>query len=129
MASAYVLQLINNLKTAVDQQADYQVYSPTQLGEAVRRITSIIDVYWEIKLMNYFDAMFTRVRVGGKHFKTVIYNVNSTSSLSPKQQELTAFVMKLKICIICFFFENFKRIKEHNSKAMYISFMMIQLHL
>lgn len=66
MASAYVLQLINNLKTAVDQQADYQVYSPTQLGEVVRRITSIIDVYWEIKLMNYFDAMFTRVRVGGK---------------------------------------------------------------
>lgn len=66
MASAYVLQLINNLKTAVDQQADYQVCSPTQLGEAVRRITSIIDVCWEIKLMNYFDAMFTRVRVGGK---------------------------------------------------------------
>ena len=68
--------------------------------------------------------------LGEKHFKTVIYNVNSTSSLSPKQQELTAFVMKLKICIICFFFfENFKRIKVHNSKAMYISFMMIQLHL
>lgn len=48
--------------------------------------------------------------LGEKHFKTVIYNVNSTSSLSPKHQELTAFVMKLKICIICFFFS--KILKE-----------------
>lgn len=48
--------------------------------------------------------------LGEKHFKTVIYNVNSTSSLSPKQQELTAFVMKLKNLHNMFFFS--KILKE-----------------